>query len=140
MNPTPGGKMLGESKSSPREIQNYLGRISGPLLDRIDLHIEVPLVKFRKIAGDRTSETSAEIRAGAEPRVNVMTLNFALDGLAGKWTRKICGCCIAQHAAVPVPIFLTGAAVIVFLARWAFEAARPAKVSRTPPRRLVVGK
>jgi len=35
-----------ELKSSPREIQNYLGRISGPLLDRVDLHIEVPQVKF----------------------------------------------------------------------------------------------
>ena len=44
MNPTPDGKMPGESRSSPREIQNYLGRISGPLLDRIDLHIEVPPV------------------------------------------------------------------------------------------------
>src|SRR5271166_5713811 len=54
--------MPGESKSSPREIQNYLGRISGPLLDRIDLHIEVPPVKFREIAGDRTGETSAQIR------------------------------------------------------------------------------
>ena len=62
MNPTPDGKMPGESKSSPREIQNYLGRISGPLLDRIDLHIEVPPVKFREIAGDRTGETSAQIR------------------------------------------------------------------------------
>jgi len=51
-----------ESKSSPREIQNYLGRISGPLLDRIDLHVEVPQVKFREITGDRTGETSAEIR------------------------------------------------------------------------------
>ena len=61
-NPTPDGKMPGESKSSPREIQNYLGRISGPLLDRIDLHIEVPPVKFREIAGDRTGETSAQIR------------------------------------------------------------------------------
>ena len=49
-------------KSSPREIQNYLGRISGPLLDRIDLHIEVPPVKFREISGDRTGETSAQIR------------------------------------------------------------------------------
>ncbi len=56
------GKSPGESKSSPREIQNYLGRISGPLLDRIDLHIEVPPVKFREIAGDRTGETSAQIR------------------------------------------------------------------------------
>jgi magnesium chelatase family protein len=54
--------MPGESKSSPREIQNYLGRISGPLLDRIDLHVEVPAVKFREISGDRTGETSAEIR------------------------------------------------------------------------------
>jgi magnesium chelatase family protein len=54
--------MPGESHSSPREIQKYLGRISGPLLDRIDLHIEVPPVKFREISGDRTGETSAQIR------------------------------------------------------------------------------
>lgn len=62
MNPTPDGKMPHESKSSPREIQNYLGRISGPLLDRIDLHVEVPQVKFREISGDRTGESSAQIR------------------------------------------------------------------------------
>src|ERR1700677_2681290 len=59
---TADGKMPGKSKSSPREIQNYLGRISGPLLDRIDLHVEVPPVKFREITGDRVGETSAEIR------------------------------------------------------------------------------
>jgi Magnesium chelatase, subunit ChlI C-terminal/Magnesium chelatase, subunit ChlI len=59
---TPDGKMPGELKSSPREIQNYLGRISGPLLDRIDLHVEVPPVKFREIAGDRAGETSAQVR------------------------------------------------------------------------------
>ncbi len=62
MNPTPDGKMPGESRSSPREIQNYLGRISGPLLDRIDLHIEVPLVKFRDLAGQQPGETSAQVR------------------------------------------------------------------------------
>ena len=55
--------MPGESRNSPREIKNYLGRISGPLLDRIDLHVEVPAVKFREIAGDRTGETSAQIRS-----------------------------------------------------------------------------
>ncbi|MEO7300278.1 MAG: YifB family Mg chelatase-like AAA ATPase [Verrucomicrobiota bacterium] len=63
MNPTPDGKMPGESRSSPREIQNYLGRISGPLLDRIDLHVEVPAVKFREISAEKTGEASAEIRA-----------------------------------------------------------------------------
>jgi magnesium chelatase family protein len=62
MNPTPDGKMPHESKSSPREIQAYLGRISGPLLDRIDLHVEVPAVKFREISSDRNGETSAQIR------------------------------------------------------------------------------
>ena len=63
MNPTPDGKMPHESRSSPREIQNYLGRISGPLLDRIDLHVEVPAVKFREISSEQTGETSADIRA-----------------------------------------------------------------------------
>jgi magnesium chelatase family protein len=62
MNPTPDGKMPGESRSSPREIQNYLGRISGPLLDRIDLHVEVPAVKFREITSEGSGETSAQIR------------------------------------------------------------------------------
>ena len=62
MNPTPDGKMPNESSSSPREIQNYLGRISGPLLDRIDLHIEVPAVKFRDMSAERTGETSRQIR------------------------------------------------------------------------------
>jgi magnesium chelatase family protein len=62
MNPTPDGKMPGESRSTPREIQNYLGRISGPLLDRIDLHIEVPQVKFREITSGKPGESSAAIR------------------------------------------------------------------------------
>ncbi len=62
MNPTPDGKMPAESRSSPREIQHYLGRISGPLLDRIDLHIEVPPVKFREISSEQTGEKSEHIR------------------------------------------------------------------------------
>ena len=59
---TPDGRMPGESRCSPREIQNYLNRVSGPLLDRIDIHVEVPAVKFREIASERTGETSAQIR------------------------------------------------------------------------------
>src|SRR5437763_1742003 len=62
MNPAPDGKTPAESRCSPREIQNYLGRISSPLLDRIDLHVEVPTVKFREISSERTGETSAQIR------------------------------------------------------------------------------
>jgi len=62
MNPTPDGKMPGESRCSPREIHNYLNRISGPLLDRIDLHVEVPPVKFREMAAAHPGEPSARIR------------------------------------------------------------------------------
>jgi magnesium chelatase family protein len=62
MNPTPDGKMAEESKSSPREIQNYLGRISGPLLDRIDLHVEAPPVKFRDMSRTQAGEPSSAIR------------------------------------------------------------------------------
>ncbi|MEC8929567.1 MAG: YifB family Mg chelatase-like AAA ATPase [Verrucomicrobiota bacterium] len=63
MNPTPDGKMPADSRSSPREIQNYLGRISGPLLDRIDLHVEAPPVQFRDMSTASNGEPSATIRA-----------------------------------------------------------------------------
>jgi len=62
MNPTPDGKMPADSRSSPRETQNYLGRISGPLLDRVDLHIEVPPVKFHEMSSETVGESSTAIR------------------------------------------------------------------------------
>ena len=62
MNPTPDGKIPAESRCSPRDIQHYLGRISGPLLDRIDLHVEVPQVPFNQIASKVAGEGSAQIR------------------------------------------------------------------------------
>ncbi|MGZ4964013.1 MAG: YifB family Mg chelatase-like AAA ATPase, partial [Limisphaerales bacterium] len=77
MNPTPDGKMPGESRSSPREIQNYLGRISGPLLDRIDLHVEVPQVKFREISSERTGESSADIRQRVIAARQIQQARFA---------------------------------------------------------------
>ncbi|MEI8290057.1 MAG: YifB family Mg chelatase-like AAA ATPase [Verrucomicrobiota bacterium] len=77
MNPTPDGKMPHESKSSPREIQNYLGRISGPLLDRIDLHIEVPQVKFREMADAKPGENSAQIRGRVVAARKIQNERFA---------------------------------------------------------------
>ena len=77
MNPTPDGKMPGESRNSPREIQNYLGRISGPLLDRIDLHIEVPQVKFREMSSAQPGETSAQIRERVIAARKIQNARFA---------------------------------------------------------------
>jgi magnesium chelatase family protein len=77
MNPTPDGKMPHESRSSPREIQKYLGRVSGPLLDRIDIHIEVPAVKFRDLSAMRPGESSADIRARVIAARKVQHKRFA---------------------------------------------------------------
>jgi magnesium chelatase family protein len=46
----------------PPVIQKYLARISGPLLDRIDLHIEVPAVRYRELASRENGEPSEKIR------------------------------------------------------------------------------
>jgi magnesium chelatase family protein len=60
MNPCPCGfwnDPTRECRCTPLQIQRYVGRISGPLLDRIDIHIDVPAVKFRELAGDAAPET-----------------------------------------------------------------------------------
>jgi magnesium chelatase family protein len=65
MNPCPCGfygDMKRECRCSPRQIENYRQRISGPLLDRIDLHVEVPLVDFRELSSGAPGEKSADIR------------------------------------------------------------------------------
>jgi len=48
--------------SSPQEMQRYLSKISGPLLDRIDIHIEVTLVPFDKLSEERKGASSVAIR------------------------------------------------------------------------------
>ena len=65
MNPSPGGYFNDPDApvtSSPAEMQRYLSKISGPLLDRIDIHIEVTPVPFEKLSEDRKCETSIDIR------------------------------------------------------------------------------
>ena len=47
-------------------VERYRNRISGPLLDRIDIHIEVPAVKYKEMAGEATGEHSEQIRARVE--------------------------------------------------------------------------
>ncbi len=65
MNPSPSGYFSdGNSPvtSSPQEMQRYLSKISGPLLDRIDIHIEVQPVPFEKLTEERRGEPSKMIR------------------------------------------------------------------------------
>jgi magnesium chelatase family protein len=65
MNPCPCGHLTDPQKAcrcSPGEIQRYRARVSGPLLDRIDLHVEVPPVPPRDLLGGSEAEPSAAIR------------------------------------------------------------------------------
>ncbi|MBI5267029.1 MAG: YifB family Mg chelatase-like AAA ATPase [candidate division Zixibacteria bacterium] len=65
MNPCPcgyHGDPTHECNCSSAEIQRYMSRISGPLMDRIDIHITVPSVKFKDLSGESKGETSEAIR------------------------------------------------------------------------------
>jgi magnesium chelatase family protein len=67
MNPCPCGfwnDPTRECRCTPTQIQRYVGRISAPLLDRIDIHIDVPAVRFKELRGEAPqAESSAAIRA-----------------------------------------------------------------------------
>jgi len=66
MNPCPCGYFTDPHKPckcSPNQIDKYLSRISGPLIDRIDIHIEVPPVPYRELRGGREGSDSATMRA-----------------------------------------------------------------------------
>ena len=70
MNPSPSGYFNDPNapmNSTPAEMQRYLSKVSGPLLDRIDIHIEVTPVPFEKLSDDRKGEASTLIRE----RVNI---------------------------------------------------------------------
>jgi magnesium chelatase family protein len=56
------GDTTRECRCTPAQIQQYLGKISGPLLDRIDIHVEVPAVPYKELRCDQSSEPSAAIR------------------------------------------------------------------------------
>ncbi len=65
MNPCPCGYFADPQhtcRCTPQQIRRYMSRLSGPLLDRIDLHVEVPAVTYREYMQDTPAETSEEIR------------------------------------------------------------------------------
>jgi magnesium chelatase family protein len=79
MNPCPCGfygDVKRECRCSPRQIESYRQRISGPLLDRIDLHVEVPLVNFRELSSGAPGEKSETIRNRVVEARNIQLARF----------------------------------------------------------------
>ncbi|HEY5688716.1 MAG TPA: YifB family Mg chelatase-like AAA ATPase [Yeosuana sp.] len=105
MNPSPGGYFNDPGApvtSSPAEMQRYLSKISGPLLDRIDIHIEVTPVPFEKLSEERKSESSVDIRKRVTKAREIQTKRFeASDAVhynAQMNTKQIRKYCVLDEA------------------------------------------
>jgi len=61
---------------APAVVTRYQKRISGPLLDRIDIHIEVPRVDYEKLSGSKVSESSESIRKRVQAARNIQKARF----------------------------------------------------------------
>jgi magnesium chelatase family protein len=79
INPCPCGFYGDKEKNctcSPNQIINYKRKISGPILDRIDLHIEVPRIKFEKLTSETKAESSANIKTRIQNARNIQKQRF----------------------------------------------------------------
>lgn len=78
MNPSPSGYFPDDpnNTSSVFEMQRYMNKLSGPLLDRIDIHIEVPKVEFEQLSDKRKGESSKEIRKRVMTARNIQEKRF----------------------------------------------------------------
>ena len=80
MNPCPCG-YYGDSQKpctcAPAVVTKYQKRISGPMLDRIDIHIEVPRVDYEKLSGNKLGETSEAIRQRVQAARNIQSKRFS---------------------------------------------------------------
>ena len=80
MNPCPCGNFGSpdrECRCTPSEIRRYVNKLSGPLLDRIDLHVEVDGVSYDELQGEAPAESSAEIKARVEKARAVQRERYA---------------------------------------------------------------
>jgi magnesium chelatase family protein len=80
VHPCPCGNFLEAQKPcacAPAVVTKYQKRISGPILDRIDIHIDVPRVDYEKLSGDRVGEASVSIRARVQTARDIQTRRFS---------------------------------------------------------------
>lgn len=85
MNPCPCGNYgsrTAQCRCTPHQIRQYLNKISGPLLDRIDLHIEVESIPADELASQGSEEESAAVRARVEAARNVQRGRYEGQGIA----------------------------------------------------------
>jgi magnesium chelatase family protein len=80
---------------SPTQIERYMARISGPLLDRIDIHIEVPAVPFQELSSAQAGTSSATMRESVEAARELQAVRFAGESvynaqMSSRQLRELC--------------------------------------------------
>ncbi len=106
MNPCPCGYLTDEKHActcTQNQIQRYTSRISGPLLDRIDLQIEVPAVKYKELKQTRDATDSATMRDRIKQARKIQLLRYqdlhfnTNHELSGSWLEKYCSLTEEEH-------------------------------------------
>jgi len=99
MNPCPCGYFTDPRKAcrcNPNKVHNYRSKISGPLLDRIDIHIEVPAAKYQELSSNLPAESSAQIKERVNKARSIQRERFKEGGIlcnalmSHKQVRKFC--------------------------------------------------
>ncbi|MEX1138901.1 MAG: ATP-binding protein [Bacteroidota bacterium] len=70
------GSGIQECTCTPQQIHKYMGKISGPLLDRIDIHVDVPAVKYNELSTGKAGESSRSIRDRVKKAREIQTRRF----------------------------------------------------------------
>ena len=105
MNPCPCGYYTDPKKGcrcSPNKIASYIGKVSGPLLDRIDIHIEMPAIKYQELTDTQEPEPSRDVKARVEKARALQRRRFKSDGVfynASMNTRLIKKYCVLEDEA-----------------------------------------
>jgi magnesium chelatase family protein len=84
MNPCPCGwygDRTHDCLCTPHQIRRYRNRLSGPLADRLDIHVEVPPIPVRELGGEGQQETSAQIRERVGAARSRQTARYRRDGI-----------------------------------------------------------
>ena len=85
MNPCPCGFFTDpkkECRCTPTQIQKYLSKISGPLLDRIDIHLEVPRLNYEQLTKKAAAETSSQIKERVDKARGIQKQRYRKDGFS----------------------------------------------------------
>jgi magnesium chelatase family protein len=84
-----------ECQCTPPQVDKYMGKVSGPLVDRIDIHLEVPAVPFRELAASRSGTSSAQMREAVEAARRRQAARFA--GAATRCNARMTSRQIREH-------------------------------------------